>query len=153
MLHKQAEKVVYMVGPNQTVATNATSSSRVDRLGFDYATIEVVMPVATATNSSATFASLKLTESDTTTASTTAVSGFLGGTDFTIPTQNDTSNPQITRFNVNCTGRKRYLFVILQGAASHNNIVVKADLCQAEQMPATDAARGVTSSTVTTVNG
>lgn len=142
MHYKQAEKVVYMVGPNITVSTSATSSSRVDRLGFDYATIEVTMPVATATNSSATFATLKLTEADITTSNTTGITGFVGGTDFTIPVQNDTSNPAITRFFVDCSGRKRYLFVILQGGASHNNILVKADLSRAEQMPATDAARG-----------
>lgn len=143
MIHKQAEKVVYLVGPNVTIATSATSSSRLDRLGFDYATIEIAIPAATATNSSATFATFKLTESDTTTASTTGISGFTGGTDFTIPVQNNTSSPAILRLFVDCRGRKRYLFPIIGSApASHNNLIVKADLTRAEQSPVTDAARG-----------
>jgi hypothetical protein len=51
---------------NATIATNATTSAMVDRLGFDYAMINVVMPPATATNSSAKWTVLKLQESDTT---------------------------------------------------------------------------------------
>lgn len=125
---------------NGTISTSATSSSRIDRLGFDYAAIDVIMPVATATNSSATFGTMKLTESDTTTFATTAVA--TGGTDFTIPVQNDTSNPAVMRFLVDCKARKRYLFVNLQAAASHSTVTVRAELVRAEQAPITDANRG-----------
>ena len=143
MISKQDEKVVYMVGPNVTISTSATSSSSVDTLGFDYASIEVAMPAATATNSSATFGTLKLMEADVTAVSSAAnVAAFLGGTAFTIPVQNNTSAPSVTRLMVDTRPRKRYLFLILQGAASHNNITAKADLLRAEQSPSTDAQRG-----------
>jgi hypothetical protein len=150
MVPLQNSKVVYAVHAT-TVATNATSSSRIDRMGFDYAAIDVVIPVATATNSSATFGTLKLMEGDSTASSSASnVTGFVGGTDFTVPVQNDTSNPLIARLLVDCRARKRYLFPIVQAPASHSTITVRAELGRAEQAPATDANRG---SNVTTVIG
>lgn len=52
---------------------------------------------------------LKLQHSDTTDATNFSdISGFIGGTDFTVPNA-DTSNPNMYKFNVNLQGKKRYL--------------------------------------------
>jgi hypothetical protein len=52
---------------------------------------------------------LRLTHSDTTNATDfSAITGFVGGTDFTIPNA-DTSNPNLYKFDVNLVGKKRYI--------------------------------------------
>ena len=56
---------------------------------------------------------LKLQHSDTTDASNYSdITGFVGGTDFTIPSA-DTSNPNLYKFNVNLQGKKRYIKAIV----------------------------------------
>lgn len=139
----------------QTVATNATNSCRIDRLGFNYAIINAAMPAATATNSSAKFGALKLMESDTTAVSdAVSVSGYIGTTnataattagavEFVIPAHNDTSNRQIVQMRVPLQARKRYLFVISQAAASHQTVQVSANLFRPNVLPDTAAEAGV----------
>lgn len=133
-----------------TLSTSATSSSRVDRLGFEYADITVVMPVATATNSSAKWASCTILHGDSTAVSSaTAVTALTGTTNssttsgFVIAAQNDTSNPQVTRLGVDCRGKGRYLFLQLQGAASHHTAYAIANLYTANELPDTDTKKGV----------
>src|SRR2546423_7888495 len=86
---------------NGTIASAATTSAMVDRLGFNYANINAIFTVATATNSSAKWGVLKIGESDTTAVSDAVnISGFIGTTnstaatgtaaEFVIPVQNNT---------------------------------------------------------------
>lgn len=150
MFHAESEKVVELLAP-ATVASGSTTSASVDRLGFDAARILVRLPAASATNSSAKWGVLQLSEADVTNVSSaTSIVAFTGTTNsvtsstagFVIAAQNDTTNPQITEFCVTCVGRKRYLFLTVQSAASHSTTYGVATLARAEQTPATDAKRG-----------
>jgi hypothetical protein len=143
MIHVQASKVA-LLAYGATVATNATTVNTIDTLGFDYAGIDVALPPASATNASATFSALKLTEGDTTVVSnSTSITGFTGGTDLTIPVGNDTTNPLIARFLVDLRPRKRYLFVQTTCPTGYNTPVVRSELVRPEQAPITDAKRGL----------
>jgi len=148
-----------------TVATNATTSAMVDRLGFNYAVVNVVMRPATATDSSAKWTVLKLQHSDTTAVSSASdISGFIGttnstavssgtATEFVIPTNNNTvamggtsaGGGQTTTMCVDLRNLKRYLFLNIQGAASHQTVFAIANLFRAEQLP--DSAAEATSPT------
>jgi uncharacterized protein (DUF1778 family) len=105
----------------QSSVTNAgTASGNVDRLGFDYVRISVLLPTADVVSNKPTV--LKISESDDTVVTNFAnVSGFVGGTDFTIPNA-ITSATSITQpyaiFNVDCRGRKRYLKISVSPATT-----------------------------------
>jgi hypothetical protein len=154
MISKQDEKVIVLQGPG-TVSTSATASVKIDTLGFDYACIDNVFPVATATNSSAKWLALSLSESDATVFSNaTSIAAFSGTTNsssstgFVIAAQNDTTNPQVTRMLVDCRARKRYLFVTYEGGASHSTTVITASLQRSEIAPTADSQRGLNISSV-----
>jgi hypothetical protein len=149
---------------NGTIATDATTSAVVDRLGFDYAKIKVVMRPATATNSSAKWTVLKILESDTTTfADAAAVSGLIGTTnataattvtaaEFVIPANNSTvaaggtaqnGGGQQIDLTLDLRGRKRYLFAQIQANASHQTAYVGATLFKGEKFPVSVTERNV----------
>ena len=83
----------------------------VDTRGFSHASVDVAFePVAAAGTASAIASVLKLESSDTN-GSFASLTGFVGGTDFTIPTPANTSDTTVVRFDVDLRGRKRYLNV------------------------------------------
>lgn len=152
---------------NATVSTSATNSSMVDRLGFDYAMINIAMPPATATNSSAKWAVLKLQESDTTNVSdATNISGLIGTTnstaavgtasEFVIPANNSTATGggtsagggQSIQLHDSRPVHKRYLFLISQAAASHQTAFAIASLFRPKTWPISDANRGIAVSAI-----
>ena len=151
MIHLQDVKKVALL--MATAATNATASARVDTLGFNYCTFLATLPKATATNSSAKWGVLKITEGDTTAVSSASAIVKLTGTTntvtdatngFVIAANNNTSDPQITELGVPCGGaRKRYLFVTYQAADSHSTVNLTAHLSRAMEAPNTDTERGV----------
>ena len=149
---------------NGTVATNATSSAVVDRLGFDYVKIDVIKRPATATDSSAKWTVLKVLHGDTTdVSSATAVSGLIGTTnttaattvsaaEFVIPVHNSTVLGQTTAQNgggqqialcADLRGKGRYLFLVLQANASHQTARAQAHLYKGESLPTTVTERNV----------
>lgn len=147
MINKQMEKVVVMV--MGTAATSATASASVDTLGFDYCTIDAVLPAATATNASAKWGVLQVLEADVTNfTSATSIANLSGTTNssatsgFVIQPQNNTSAPQVARLFIDCKAHKRYLFVEFESAASHSTVCVTATLDRGAQAPATDSDRG-----------
>jgi hypothetical protein len=110
MNHLESTKTVASLGTADT-ATNATFTHSIDTLGFDYASIDVVMEASTATTASVALA-LKLGQSDTNSAFadiTAFVGGGSGG--FTIPTTSLTGASNIVRFNLDMRGKRRYLQV------------------------------------------
>ncbi len=150
MLHEPAVKEVGLL--MATAATNATASARVDTLGFDYASFRAWLPKATATNSSAKWAVLRITEADVTTVSSaTAIVKLTGTTNtvtdatngYVIAAHNNTSDPQCTKLGLDLRGRKRYLFVTYQAADSHSTCSISCSLSRAKDQPDTDTARGV----------
>lgn len=153
MIHQQNDKVVVLFGP-ATNATNADATNYFDRKGFNYAVVEVAVPAATATNSSAKLQSLSLSEGDTT-SSFANIDGFVGttnstaaATEFVLPVYNLTSVGAVARFYLDLRKRKRYIKVLARPAASHTTLFMRVSLSRAETIPDTDAERGVAVSVI-----
>ncbi|NDD04068.1 MAG: hypothetical protein EB078_04110 [Proteobacteria bacterium] len=135
MIHSQMEKIVgampTSVGTSDVVLT-------IDTIDYDYVSVTALR----ASNASTVFASaLKIEESDTT-VSYSAVPGFTGGTDFTIPAVTDTSSVSIVKLDVDTKARKRYLRVTATPAVSVNT-VVSARLSRGVNAPSTASEAGV----------
>jgi hypothetical protein len=149
---------------NATIATDATTSAIVDRLGFDYVNIDVTMRPATATNSSAKWTVLKVGHADTTNVSDAVnISGLIGTTnstaattvsaaEFVIPANNSTTvggttaqngGGQLVSLSADLRGKGRYLFLTIQANASHQTAHAVATLFKGEKMPRTATERNV----------
>jgi len=93
-----------------SVATNATNTSILDTMGFDFAQISVDMATADTTTHVPTM--LKLSEGDTTDSTAFSdISGFVGGTgatNFSFGTPK-TAVANLYVFNVDLRARKRYI--------------------------------------------
>ena len=124
-----------------SVATNATHSHEIDTLGFKYASIDVAFErVAAAGTNSAVALVCKLQHGDTTSAYAD-VSGYVGGTSFTIPTPANTSSDVVVRFDVDLRGKKRYVKVLATGNAT-GSVYSVARLGKPEDGPDTAAEKG-----------
>lgn len=91
------------------ITSSATHTHTIDTVGFSQASIDVAFePVAAAGTNSAVAHVLTLQHGDTT-GSFSAVTGFVAGTDYTLPTPSNTNDTNVVRFNVNLEGKKRYI--------------------------------------------
>jgi hypothetical protein len=134
MIHPQMEKVLAAL-PTSVGTSDVTLT--IDTLGYDYASVTVHR----ASNASTAFASaLKIEEGDTTSSYST-VSGFVGGTDFTIPTVSDTSSVSIVKMDVSTLARKRYLKVTATPAVSVNTSIA-CRLSRGENAPTSASEAG-----------
>lgn len=126
-----------------TVVDNTTLTLPIDTKGFDQASIDVVFePVGAGGNLSVPIASaLTLQQSDTN-GSYANITGFVGGTDFTIPTPASNTSVESVRFDVDLRGKLRWLNVDLTLAASGGCAAV-ARLGRAEDGPDSATAKGV----------
>ena len=146
----QDEKVVSFQGP-ATIATNATSATTIDTLGFDYVVIDVIHNPATNTSSSAKWTALKLMHGTTTDATNhTNISGAVGTTNstasssqFVLPEHNNTTNGGVVRFFVNLGDKERILRIEKHAAASHATTCNIALLGRANDVPDSASDRGV----------
>ena len=106
-----------------TVAGGTAAFGIVDTKGYDYAKIVYVTALATAASSQD---AINLAEDDTlATAFTdaTEVSGFDGTADYSVTAESTThSNAYV--FNVDLTGRKRYLAMTYESDATHSGCMV-----------------------------
>jgi hypothetical protein len=135
MIHSQTEKVLASV---PTAVGSSAVTLTIDSLAYDYASVSVLR----ASNASTVFASvLKIEESDDN-STFSSVSGFVGGTDFTIPAVSDTNSAAIVKLDVDTKSRKRYLKVTATPAVSVNTVVT-ARLSRGEVAPATASEAGV----------
>ena len=110
MNHVAATKSVEKV--EASVASSATHSIEIDTLGFSYASIDVAFsPFTAAATAAATV--LRLAQSNTSGSGQTNVSGFVGGTDFTVAAGSTTGAAvgYSHRFDIDLRGRSRYLTV------------------------------------------
>jgi hypothetical protein len=126
------------------VATNSstTATLRLDTLGYDYASIDVVYgAVLAAGTNSAAAQTLTLKHSDSASSNYDVISGY---PTVALPTAAASSVvSSIVRFDVDMRGRKRYIEV----ESSPNTlatVVVVARLGKGEVGPATSAEKGVT---------
>ena len=123
------------------LTAGSTTTAVVDRLGYDYAIVDVAIKGVEATTAPA---ALKLRESDITDATGYAdVSGFVGGTGFTLPTSMASNAATVVRMKVDCRARKRYLQVSYS-PGTHSTLVVAANLYRADQTLETAAGQNVT---------
>lgn len=143
MIHSIATKTLMgRLDTGETGITNAGTGALVqlDRLGYDYMSLDLMLGTADTTSNKPSV--LKLQESDTTDATNFAnISGFVGGTDFTIPSSY-TGQANIYRFDVSLKGRKRYLQVVVSPRTTQE-IAYNARLSRAKESPATTTAQGV----------
>ena len=124
------------------IASSATLEHAIDTLGFDYASIDVSFEaVAAAGTNSAVATVLKLQSSDTN-GTFTDLTGYVGGTSFTIPTPGNTTGSETVRFDVDLRGKKRYLQVVATPQAQ-SGIASICRLGKGEQHPVTAAEKGV----------
>lgn len=135
MIHSQMEKVLAAL---PTSVGTADVTLTIDTLGYDYASVTVQR----ASNASTVFASVLKVEEGDTTSSYSNVSGFVGGTDFTIPAVSDTASVSVVKLDVDTKARKRYLRVTATPAVSVNTAVT-CRLSRGENAPSTAAEAGV----------
>lgn len=90
------------------VVDGASIAHPIDCKGYNHASIDVAYEPASTASAVATV--LKLQQSDTD-GSYADVTGYVGGTDFTIPTPASTSETVVVRFDVDLKGKKRFLNV------------------------------------------
>ena len=156
MIPVQSLRTSALSGP-ATAATNAVTAVVLDTLGAGHAQFFVVTPKATASNSSAKLAVLAVTEADTTsTSDATAFANLTGTTNatasssqFVLPVNNNTSNGQIVQIDVPLPGRKRYLHLSAQPAASHATLTIIGSLSRLAEAPDSDSERGTNLTRVT----
>lgn len=125
-----------------SVAASATHTHEIDTLGYEACSIDVVFSPFTAATSSAASV-LKLRQSDSAGSGQANLSGFVGGTDFTVGAGSTTGNiGYVARFNLDLRGKKRYITV---DASPGNTVAVAtvARLGRGNQAP-TDATSGNT---------
>jgi hypothetical protein len=139
-------KTVVAVNAVSTTAA-ATTSGIIDTIGYDFATIDVVATTQAASTLAGGPSTLKLQESDSTSATTFVdIVGTRFGSatatnvDFLVPIGLTTGNA-VYKFNVDCRARKRYLQVVVAPQATQVFTAI-ANLGRAEQSPSTAAKAG-----------
>jgi len=127
-----------VVGTTVTSAAG-TATLTIDRLGYDYASIDVV--VATSTTPANTSASilnvLSLSGGDTNTAGATIYTVAAPAASAAV-----TAQPSVVRFDIDCRGKGRYVKVDATPATSLATTIV-ARLGKGEVGPETASAKGV----------
>ena len=110
MNHLEATRSV--VGHTENLTAAQTHTLVIDRLGYEYVSLDVGQEPWTNAGytSQAAFTVLKLSESDDN-SSYSDVTAFVGGGTggFTIPTPTATAGDVVVRMDVDCRGKKRYL--------------------------------------------
>jgi hypothetical protein len=136
MFASQMSKVVAAVPAAAT--TNATTLV-IDALAFDSASITV----ARASNAATAFATvLRLEESDDN-VTYVNVPGFVGGTDFVIPTVANTNAVAVVKMDVDTRARRRYLRVqVTPNTSTAIPVAINCRLNRAESAPETAAEAG-----------
>lgn len=146
MNHVAATKSVEKV--EASVASSATHSIEIDTLGFSYASIDVAFsPFTAAATAAATV--LRLAQSNTSGSGQTNVSGFVGGTDFTVAAGSTTGAAvgYSHRFDIDLRGRSRYLTVYATPALTVG-VATVARLSRGEAGPVSSSDKGVSTQSV-----
>jgi hypothetical protein len=139
----QSKAVNFLQTTSVTNAGTATSQN-LDCTGFDFVSIDIIQTTSNALTNKPSV--LKLQDCDTTVSTSFAdISGFIGGTDFTIPNVGtDTATIQTMKFNVDTRHRKRYIRLLISPVTTQS-FTAMANLHRGERIPvnATDAGVAV----------
>ncbi len=127
-------KVAVMLQTTSVTNAGTGTSLNLDCLGADFVTIDLLQ--TTSDNTTNNPSVLKLQHSDTTDASNFSdISGFVGDTDFTIPTVGtNTSTISSYKFNVDMRHRKRYLRLLVSPVTTQSFTAI-ANLHRNERSP------------------
>lgn len=143
MNHLEATKSV--VGHTENLTAAQTHTLVIDRLGYEYVSLDVGQEPGTNAGytSQAAFTVLKLSESDDN-SSYSDVTAFVGGGTggFTIPTPTATAGDVVVRMDVDCRGRKRYLKVTATPYTT-GTVYTVARLGKGNDGPVSASAKGV----------
>ena len=143
MNHLEATKSV--VGHTQDLTAAQTHTLVIDRLGYEYVSLDVCQEAwgNAGYTSQAAFTVLKLSESDNN-SSYSDVTEFVGGGSggFTIPTPTSTTADLIVRMDVDMRGKKRYLKLTATPYTT-GNVYTVARLGKGNDGPVTASAKGV----------
>lgn len=139
MNHLESTKTVC----GSVVATNEATTAllRLDTLGYDYASVDVVYAAVPAAGTNSSVASaLTLKHSDAASSGYDTISGY---PTVAVPTAVASSAAaSVIRFDVDMRGRKRYLEVA-SSPRTNATVTVVARLGKGEEGPVTAAAKGV----------
>jgi hypothetical protein len=137
--HLEATKSV--VGHTENLTAAQTHTLVIDRLGYEYVSLDVCQEAwgNAGYTSQAAYTVLKLEESDN---NSSYSSVFVGGTDFTIPTPSSTSAETVVRMDVDCRGKKRYLKVTATPYTT-GTVFTVARLGKGNDGPVSASAKGV----------
>lgn len=133
-----------VVAHNFVSATNAgtATSSVIDTLGYDWATIDIAATTQAASTQAGSPSVLKIQEADNTSATSFVdIVGFRGASatatnvDFVVGV-GVTAGVNNYKFNVDCRARKRYLSVVISPTTSQT-FVSMANLGRGENAPIT----------------
>jgi hypothetical protein len=141
--HLEATKSV--VGHTENLTAAQTHTLVIDRLGYEYVSLDVGQEPWTNAGytSQAAFTVLKLSESDDN-SSYSDVTAFVGGGTggFTIPTPTATAGDVVVRMDVDCRGKKRYLKVTATPYTT-GTVYTVARLGKGSDGPVSASAKGV----------
>jgi hypothetical protein len=133
-----------------SVALTATHSVEIDTLGFEYASIDVLFsPFTSATGPTTAATVLRVAQSDASGSGQTNISGFVGGTDFTVAA-GVTATAGVGyahRFDIDLRGKRRYLTVSAT-PASTCGVVTTCRLGKGEAGPTDATGKGVSTQAV-----
>jgi hypothetical protein len=146
-----AFKAVTAINGSSATAAGTVTSSVIDTLGFDWASIDIWGTTQAASTQAGSPSVLKLQESDNTTASNFVdIVGFRGGSatatnvDFLVGFSTTLTAVPSYKFNVDCRARKRYLSLVISPATSQT-FFANANLGRPEQGISTAARANVLS--------
>jgi hypothetical protein len=139
MIYATQSKTVNVAPPGALVNGGSVSCSAIDRAGFDYATVRVVLG-----STDAALTALKLQESDASGSGYTDIPGLdYSVSPATLPTSG--AGNSMYSFDVDLRGRKRYLKPVITVGSGTNGayVTVQADLSRAEETPHDATSRGL----------
>lgn len=137
MIYAQTTKIVALEPASYTAASTATL--QVDRLSYDYLSIDVQL--GSVSNASNVPTAIYLAESDVTNSSTFAT--IAGSSQTSNVTALPTTGVTLVRWDVTCvSARKRYINVVVSPQATEV-LAIDANLSRPESLPVTATARGL----------
>ncbi len=144
MIHQLAERSISIFKP-QSVATNATVTGNVDRLGYDYVSIDLHLDSQASTTTIPT--AITIAEADNTSATSfVTIAPLCGGSaantsgNFVLPNAQTVAN--IIQINIDCRARKRYLQLGFTAAVGAQIASATARLGRAKEPPTAAAGAG-----------
>ncbi len=123
-----------------SLTNGATGTGNIDTLGYAFAEVDVISGSSNAVTNKPSV--LKISHSDTTDSTNFSdLSGFVGGTDFTIPNAVVSGDQLTAKMRIDLRGRKRYLKVTVSPVTTQTFTAV-ANLRRGKESPDNESKSG-----------